>query len=199
MKELYLLYMAVTLAWDVDIKNKCRNGDLFHARASFNMAARELIEPQPSLKTIGEYLNGKDHATVLHSCKMYNNYLLIKRFKKIDTEVRKKFQEFRHQYKNLSLIAIEGKIDSEKENILIRSVELEMELENLKMQNYILMEKNNKLSKAFEKDLDPFIIEIMQEPKHIRDEFNLTRWQIFKKMLQSRKTYPILNGKQLNT
>ena len=47
--------------------------------------------------------------------------------------------------------------------------------------------------------LDPFIIEIMQQPKHVREEFNLTRWQIFKKMLQSRKTYPILNGKQLNT
>ena len=198
MKELYLLSIAASYCWDVDLKDPKRTPDLFYARSSFFKAARDLIEPKISLQSLGNFC-GKDHATVIHSCKMYKNYRLIKRFCLIDDEVRVKFEQYKEKYKNVSLMALKGNIPAEKENIIARAVQTEIELQKKIVENEILFDENlklNSLISSLQENLDPFIVEIMNEPKYIRDEFNVTRWKTFKHMLSTRKTYPIFERKQ---
>jgi chromosomal replication initiator protein len=53
--------------------------------------SRNMISPKPSLATVGKYFGNKDHATVLHACKVIDNYIVTEKIfsNKID-EIKEK-------------------------------------------------------------------------------------------------------------
>lgn len=76
-----------------DILGKSRKREIVEARQLTQYFIRTTC-PKLSLEAIGELTGGKDHATVLHSCKSVTNLMdtdrkFAEKFDKIHTELRK--------------------------------------------------------------------------------------------------------------
>lgn len=56
----------------VNLKNKCRIREITELRCIFCYLARNM---KYSLKTVGEYLNGRDHTTVIHSVNTFKDLI----------------------------------------------------------------------------------------------------------------------------
>lgn len=118
MIELEVIYKECCEAFGVDIKQDTRRTMWFLGRAAFFKYATK--HTSYSLTFIGEYMGGRDHATVLHAIKRFSTYTTqYKEFKKPLEQLKKRlnpiYKEFtEEQMKGLTKAEIDNKVLQEQ-------------------------------------------------------------------------------------
>jgi len=187
-EDLNLLYIATSIIWGVNIKNRNRTINLVYARATFFKIAREEIIPKKTLSEIGKYLK-KDHATVIYATgEKFKEYLKEKGFSEKFIKVKDKFEELKTKkidgYFAINKIDVATLLKHQQVESLKKY--LENQIKYLRVYNEQLKEENEKY-KAL--GLDSFLLEINQLPEDQRNEFRDVRWRPYKRMLESRVNY----------
>ena len=71
LKEYFTPFLPIRNGKTIPLDNKCRIREITELRSIFCYIARTTMSY--SLKSIGEFLAGKDHTTVIHSIKCFND------------------------------------------------------------------------------------------------------------------------------
>lgn len=147
-----------------NINKKTRKGEVVIARQAAHSIAKEHYDKKASLSKIGKFFGGKDHATVLHSCKSVKNMLETNKRFKLDyfmcrNEFIKKVQIFENIYFN----NVEQKHSIFKEMIVLTSA-----IEFFKI---LLFENNNKINNPLIANAMPEeAIRLMKQNKNIEEK-----------------------------
>ena len=166
-----------SFALKVDLKVNSRKRRVVLGRYIFYVLAKKYTTH--TLVSIGKMV-GRDHATVLHGIEFYNEH-------KNDRDVFP-----------LMSLCLQNIPDEPLKSLLIKNREIEFLKNRMKQLEYKNAYLSNKLF-IRQSENDGFINDLIDMPTEFVEEFVNTRWQPFKRMLASRKTYPILNGNQINT
>jgi len=166
--ELQLIYEACCKTTGFNLSDRSRKKEVSYARIVFFHYARE--RTTESLDAIGKMV-ARDHSTVLHGVKKYQEYIEYTDFKNISDKIKKALPK------------------KDIENLTHEEREIKMLYSNkLRMERQIAMLQNKLTNEGLE-----FLEEIKELPKDLLQEFRDYKWMPHKKMLESREVYKFNN------
>jgi len=162
--ELELIYNACCEVTGLDIKKNTRKRDFMYGRMIYYYFARKMTDY--SFSKIGIFM-GKDHATVIHALKKYEEYKVYEDVRRITDKVSSILPETYKIKKDASQLS--------NEHLISRNRRLEKQISLLRVK------------KGFE--YNSFLDEINELPSNLKQEFEKYKWLPFKKMQESREHY----------
>lgn len=181
MNELYLIYSACKTVWGVDPKKTERTRPYPYARACFYKIAKQ--ETDNTLNFIGSFLN-KDHATVIHGIKKFEEYELVPDFIEQYAKCLELFIDLKEEI-SLKSANTEGALQEITQKIIHEHKGYERKIKDLQTENRNLTFSVMKLKTKNPEWLEPLI----NLPEDLKDELINTRIKPFLTMLKSRKHY----------
>ena len=162
--ELELIYNACCEVTGLDIKKNTRKRDFMYGRMIYYYFARKMTDC--TFSKIGIFM-GKDHATVIHALKKYEEYKVYEDVRRITDKVSSILPETYKIKKDASQLS--------NEHLISRNRRLEKQISLLRVK------------KGFE--YNSFLDEINELPSNLKQEFEKYKWLPFKKMQESREHY----------